>query len=143
MPRSYTLVEIIEILTGLIGEYEEEIFEQFQKAGITAKQANYLEAIKTLGNPNQVELAGELGLSKPSITAIIDKLSARGFVKKTQSDEDRRSFHLHLTDKGQRMTQMHDETHRRIADLLVKNLNREDEKQLVALLNKVVRMMKQ
>lgn len=139
MPRTCTLVEIIEILTRLVGEYEEEIFAQFKKAGLTAKQANYLEAIKDLGNPNQVELASKLGLSKPSITAIIDKLSARGFVKKAQSDEDRRSFHLHLTDKGLRIVQMHAETHRRIADLLVKNLSKEDEKQLVAVLNKVVR----
>jgi len=138
MARSYTLVEIIEILTMLIGDYEEEMFDQFKNAGITVKQAGYLEAINALGNPNQVELAGKLGLSKPSVTAIVDKLVALGFVKKTQSDEDRRSFHLHLTEKGEKITRMHDEIHRRIADLLVKNLSKDDEKLLVELLNKVV-----
>lgn len=142
MLRTYTLVEIIEILTRLIGDYEEELFAQFKKAGLTAKQANYLETIKALGNPNQVELAAELGLSKPSITAIIDKLSALGFVKKTQSDEDRRSFHLHLTEKGEDISRMHDETHRKMADMIVKNLSKEEEKRLISVLNKVVRSMR-
>ncbi len=141
MRRTYTLVEIIEILTRLIGDYEEEMFAQFKKVGLTAKQANYLEAIKALGNPNQVELAAALGLSKPSITAIIDKLSTLGFVKKTQSDEDRRSFHLHLTEKGERITRMHDQTHRKIADTIAKNLSKEDERQLVEVLNNVIRKM--
>ncbi|MBP7584885.1 MAG: MarR family transcriptional regulator [Spirochaetes bacterium] len=138
MKGNYTLVELVEILTRLIGTHEDEIIGEFEKSGLTARQVNYLEAVKSLGNPNLVELAGRLGLSKPSITAIVEKLSERGFVKKTQSDEDRRSFHLHLTPKGEKVARRHDEIHVRIADMLSKGLSKDELDRLVFLLNRVV-----
>ncbi|HSV95569.1 MAG TPA: MarR family transcriptional regulator [Spirochaetota bacterium] len=139
MARNYTLIELVEILTRLIGSYEEEIIGEFEKSGLTAKLVNYLEAVKELGNPNLVELSRRLGLSKPSISAIIEKLSNLGFVRKTQSDDDRRSFHLHLTESGEKITRMHDSIHQRIADLLARHLQKGETRDLVVLLNKVVR----
>ncbi len=142
MPKSLTLVELVEMLTRLMGDYEDEVVGEFERSGLTARQADHLEAVRALGNPNLVELAGKLGLSKPSITAIVEKLSEKGFVKKTQSDEDRRSFHLHLTAKGEKVARRHDEIHVRIADMLSKGLSKEELDHLVLLLNKVVVALK-
>ena len=135
---SYSLVELIEIITKLIGDWEIQFIQQYAEEGFTARQIEYIDVINRLGNPNFGEIARALKLSKPSVTAIVDKLADKRYVEKCQSDEDRRSFHVHLSAKGKKLVKMHNETHQRIADLFINHLDEKDLKTLVSLLNKVV-----
>jgi long-chain acyl-CoA synthetase len=48
-------------------------------------------------------LADRLAVRRPSVTAIIDGLVARGFVERTHEDNDRRRIALTLTDDGARI----------------------------------------
>lgn len=134
----YTLVELIEIITELIADLEAEFIKKYQEEGFTARQIVYIDTISMLGNPNLGEIAKALKLSKPSVTAIVDKLANKGYINKFQSDEDRRSFHVHLSAKGMKLVKMHGETHNKIVDMLQKNLDSKDLKNLVTILNKVV-----
>lgn len=134
----YTLVELIEIITELIADLEAEAIKKYQEEGFTARQIVYIDTINMLGNPNLGEIAKALKLSKPSVTAIVDKLASKGYINKFQSDEDRRSFHVHLSAKGKQLVKMHGETHNKIVDLLQNNLDSRDLKNLVTILNKVV-----
>lgn len=135
---AYTLVELIAKLTKLTGDWEMQFMQQYTGEGFTLRQIEYIDVINSLGNPNLGEIAKALKLSKPSVTAIVEKLAAKGYIHKFQSDEDRRSFHVHLSAKGKKLVDMHDETHRKIAGLFQSGLNEKDLKTLVALLNKVV-----
>ncbi len=134
----YSLVELIEIITKLIGDWELQFYKEYEQEGFTARQLEYIDVIGRLGNPNLGEIAKALKLSKPSVTAIVERLSDRGFLQKYQSDEDRRSFHVHLSAKGKKIVEMHNETHKQIAELFIRNLDSKDLKTLVTLLNKVV-----
>ena len=134
----YTLVELIEIITKLIGDLEAVFVKKYQEEGFTARQIVYIDTINMLGNPNLGEIAKALKLSKPSVTAIVDKLASKGYIEKFQSDEDRRSFHVHLSTKGKNLVKMHGETHNKIVDMLQDNLDSKDLKNLVTILNKVV-----
>ena len=134
----YSLVELIEILTKRLGDWEMQFIKEYEEAGFTARQIEYIDVINKLGNPNLGEIAKALKLSKPSVTAIVDKLASKGYIQKFQSDEDRRSFHVHLSAKGRKLVEMHNDTHNRIADLFRNNLDSKDLKTLVALLNKMV-----
>jgi len=134
----YTLVELIEIITKLIGDLEAVFVKKYQEEGFTARQIVYIDTINMLGNPNLGEIAKALKLSKPSVTAIVDKLASKGYIRKIQSDEDRRSFHVHLSAKGKNLVKMHGETHNKIVDMLQDNLDSRDLKNLVTILNKVV-----
>ena len=134
----YTLAELIEIITQLIADLEAEFIKKYQEEGFTARQIVYIDTINMLGNPNLGEIAKALKLSKPSVTAIVDKLASKGYINKFQSDEDRRSFHVHLSAKGKQLVKMHGETHNKIVDLLQNNLDSRDLKNLVTILNKVV-----
>lgn len=135
---SYSLIELIEMITKLIGDREIQFIQKYAEEGFTARQIEYIDTISHLGHPTLGELALTLKLSKPSVTAIVDKLTDKGYVEKCQSDEDKRSFHVHLSTKGKKLVKMHNETHQRIADLFIQQLNERDLKALVALLNKVV-----
>ena len=134
----YTLVELIEIITKLIGDLEAVFVKKYQEEGFTARQIVYIDKINMLGNPNLGEIAKALKLSKPSVTAIVDKLASKGYIEKFQSDEDRRSFHVHLSAKGKNLVKMHAQTHNKIVDMLQDNLDSRDLKNLVTILNKVV-----
>jgi len=136
MPNS--LVELIEIITKLIGDWEIQFIQQYAQEGFTARQIEYIDTIDRLGHPTLGEIARTLKLSKPSVTAIVDKLADKGYIEKCQSDEDRRSFHVHLSARGKKLVKMHNETHQKIADLFRSHLDEKDLKTLVALLNKVV-----
>lgn len=64
----------------------------------------YMREVVEMGNPTLSELAARMGRSKPSVTIAIDKLERMGYVKRIQADKDRRSFHIHLTDKGRQLS---------------------------------------
>lgn len=57
--------------------------------------------LSTLLRPRRMsELAGLSDLSSAHLTGIVDRLEARGFVKRERSDEDRRVVMVSLTDEG-------------------------------------------
>ncbi|HNT41639.1 MAG TPA: MarR family transcriptional regulator, partial [Tenuifilaceae bacterium] len=90
-----SMEKVIAGLSNMIGDAEEKAKEQFNTLNLTITQMHYLETINLLGNPNITELSAQLKLSKPTVTVSVDKLIEKGCVYKIQSDEDRRSAHIH------------------------------------------------
>jgi DNA-binding MarR family transcriptional regulator len=132
------MVEIIALFSRIIGQMEEAAKEQFSYSDLTLTQMNYLETIYQLQNPNLTELAAELNLTKPTVKVAIDKLIEKDYIYRVQSDADRRSAHLHLTDKGKVINHMHDRAHQRMAELFIENLDKASQEKLVSLLEKVL-----
>ena len=131
------LVKIIAKMSREIVQMEEAAKEQFNFKELTLIQMHYLETINQLLNPNLTELSSEMNLTKPTVKVAVDKLIEKDLIYRVQSDEDRRSAHLHLTEKGKLINQMHDYAHRRLAELMIKNLEGTEQRQLVTLLDKV------
>lgn len=133
-----TLVKLIEIITRLVGDVEVRFLKTLGDSGLTAKQLHYIEAIGELGNPTFGELTRALQLSKPSITAIIEKFVEQGFVERVRSDEDRRSAHVHLTGKGRDIINMHASTHAHIAEFFASALDPDELNDLIVIFNKII-----
>ncbi len=133
-----SMEKVIVGLSNMIGDAEEKAKEQFNTLNLTITQMHYLETINLLGNPNITELSAQLKLSKPTVTVSVDKLIEKGCVYKIQSDEDRRSAHIHLTEKGKLVNQMHDYAHRKIAEMVKNRLSAEELTLLERLLSKVL-----
>jgi DNA-binding MarR family transcriptional regulator len=131
------MVDIIAKFSRMIGQMEETAKEQFNFNDLTLTQMNYLETIYQLRNPNLTELSTEMNLTKPTVKVAIDKLIEKDYIYRVKSDEDRRSAHLHLTEKGKHINQMHDEAHKRMVELMTKNLGKAEIGQLGQLLGKV------
>ncbi|MDP2335870.1 MAG: MarR family transcriptional regulator [Bacteroidota bacterium] len=133
------LVEIIAKLSGKIVQLEESAKESFNFNELTLTQMHYLETINHLHNPNMTELAAEMNLTKPTVKVAIDKLIEKDYLYRIRSDEDRRSAHLHLSQKGKQINQMHGSAHKNLAEMMRKNLDDAEIAQLVVLLGKVFR----
>jgi len=133
------LEDIIAKLSAYMGRMEEEAKEQYNFKELTLTQMHYLEMISELENPNLTELAAALKLTKPTITVLIDKLIEKELVYKVQSDADRRSTHLHLSERGKLINQMHEYAHRRIAEQIEKKINSDEMAQLILVLDKIMK----
>ncbi len=139
MVRNKTLGDSIDLLTRKIEEIEVDIIENNELAKLSRKQIYYLDIINQLKNPTLGELAEKLGLSKPSITVIVEKLVLSGHLMKVKSDADRRVSHIHLGEKGKTIAQLHDEIHLRIEAFLTKSLDTNEIEQLTTILSKAVK----
>jgi len=137
--RMEKLVEIIAKFSRVIGQMEESAKEQFNFSDLTLTQMSYLETIYQLQNPNLTELSLEMNLTKPTVKVAIDKLIEKDYIYRVKSDEDRRSAHIHLTEKGKNLNQMHDEAHKSMVQMISYNLDSTEIKQLEVLLGKVFR----
>jgi len=133
------LVEIIAKLSLEIGKMEEAAKEQFNFNELTLTQMNYMETINQLHNPNLTELAAEMNLTKPTVKVALDKLIEKDYIYRVQSDEDRRSAHLHLTEKGKQINEMHDFAHKKMAEIISNNLQENEIEQLKILMAKALK----
>ncbi len=133
------LVEIIAKFSSVMGQMEESAKDQFNFSDLTLTQMSYLETIYQLQNPNLTELSLEMNLTKPTVKVAIDKLIEKDYIYRVKSDEDRRSAHIHLTEKGKNLNQMHDEAHKSMVQMIGYNLDSTEIKQLEVLLGKVFR----
>ena len=131
--------QLIAILTRSFAELESQALNESELAELSMKQLVYLDAVARLDRPTFSDLAKNLGVSKPSVTAIVGKLIDKGYLEKVQSTEDRRTFHVLLTNKGQTLSQMHANIHRRIAEHFTHALDEGELRQFARLLNKALK----
>lgn len=131
--------QLIAILIRSFAEFESQALNESELAELSMKQLVYLDTIARLDHPTFSNLAKSLGVSKPSVTAIVGKLLQKGYVEKVQSAEDRRAFYVLLTEKGQALSLLHDNIHRRIAEHFTRALDEHELHQLARLLNKALK----
>jgi DNA-binding MarR family transcriptional regulator len=104
---------------------------------LTPPHAGILRVLRKSGGLSQQGLAAVLRVHPSGLVAIMDELEERGLVKRQDSPDDRRTYQLHLTDKGQatlrdigRVAHEHDES-------LCKVLSQQEREQLTELLQRI------
>lgn len=71
-----------------------------RKEGITRPGLFVLFSIKNKGPQKLTDCSTILGVSKPTVTKIVDNLEKDGYVERIKQGNDRRSYNVHLTDFG-------------------------------------------
>lgn len=83
------------------------------------------------------ELADKLGVTRATVTGLLDGLERDELISREMHPEDRRAFCIQLTPKGREfLARLLPDHYRRIAGLMA-HLDRDERSQLVALLAKV------
>lgn len=67
---------------------------------LSNSQFGTLEMLYHLGPLTQKDIGQKLLISKSNVVTVIDKLEARGFVKRQRGVKDRRCVFVHLTEDG-------------------------------------------
>lgn len=137
----YSIEELVNILLLKSEQLEEIAMQKTELSSLTAKQLNCIELIHSMHNPTLSELTKKLQTTKASSSVMLDRLEENGFIVKIKSDSDRRSAHVHLTEKGDSAAHLHTDVHKQFADRLTKELTDSEKEILKVLLNKAVNSM--
>lgn len=90
----------------------------------------YLLVIDSLQKPNFSQIAERLTLTKPAVSAIIRKLINMNLVEKFQSNEDKRIYHVELTEKGRSILSGDMAVYKWVTDT-IKNIVKDDSELVV------------
>lgn len=82
-------------------KFYRNIFEKFDNVSpsLNVLELFCVEVIYALNRPNMSELTKFMGISQPNTAYRVASLVKKGYVKKIQSEEDKREFYLEVTDK--------------------------------------------
>lgn len=133
-----SLQDIITQFSTKVSNIVDEAMSEFDFEGLSYQQLHYLWTIYRMKNPSISELAKELKLTKSTVTVLVDKLVEKNYIRKVQSDEDRRFLHLHINEKGLKISSVFNVASGRLLDNLKHRLNESELEILIILLRKVV-----
>jgi len=71
-----------------------------RESGLTPVQLRVMGLLASEVHSTQKALAGQLRVSQATVSVLIDRLEAKGLVRRDRSDRDRRQTDLTLTDSG-------------------------------------------
>lgn len=132
------LIELIEKFTRILNIVEEVSLELDDLKDLTVRQFYYLDVISRLRHPTVSSLSEQIGVSKPTVTIALNSLLSQGYVKKIQSEIDKRVFMIQLTNRGEKVCQAHDNGHKIIVEKLFQSLTIDELNQFKAILQKLI-----
>ena len=110
----------------------------FRRAYLTEAQFNVLFSLKhNPRNTTQSDLGRRLVVTRASITSVLDKLEAKGLVSRVDVPENRRIYHVVLTDKGHALVDELEPLYRKKIHEAMRELSEPDCKLLIEMLERV------
>jgi MarR family 2-MHQ and catechol resistance regulon transcriptional repressor len=108
-----------------------------EEAGLGLTDFAALEALLHKGPLTITEIQGKVLLASGSMTAAVDRLEKKGFIKRGPAPSDRRAKVLHLTPEGRRVVEAAFRRHATELESAMAVLNVPEKRQLYALLKKL------
>jgi len=137
------LVDFINTLDISLRNLQEEIRNRSGFFKLTISQFQYIDAIHDLEKPTITHIANKLSITKASVTTGINKLIAMGYVSKTQSEADKRVFHVSLTEAGNQLIKAKYQALKDYEAFIVAALSEDEARLFEAILAKLVQRFKQ
>lgn len=81
--------------------FYQKVFERLmdREASLTTVETFCMEIIYALGSPTVAEFAKVANISSPNAAYKINNLMKKGYLRKNQSEVDKREYHLEVTEK--------------------------------------------
>ena len=137
------LLEFINTLDLSLKKFQAEVGDGSGISKLTISQFQYIDAIYELGEPAITEIAHRLNITKASVTTGIHKLVNMGYVIKTQSNTDKRVFHVSLTEASEQLIKAKYRALKEYGEFISAALSEEEARQFEETLTKLVKLFKQ
>jgi len=137
------LLHFINTLDLSLKKINQDVGDRSGFARLTIHQLQYIDAINQLGEPSITEIAEQLKITKASVTTGVNKLLHMGYITKTQSSEDRRVYHVSLTDAGMQLVQAKYRAMREYGEFIRSALSEDEARQFEATIAKLVSLFGQ
>jgi DNA-binding MarR family transcriptional regulator len=133
---SYMIFKVARSHRGLAGELLRPI-------GLHPGQEILLMHLWDKNGQTQSELISKMGLDASTVTKMVQRLEAEGYIKRTQSETDRRAFLVSVTAAGQKLKSKVENMWAELNQATMKNLSTKDEQVLFELLQKAYRGLRE
>lgn len=114
------------------------IYNRLKKYGIGRGQQTLLLTLYEKGAMTQEQLARHLKIDKANIARSIDKLEAEGYVIRQRCENDKRAYHILLTDKAYEVREEIIKTVTNWSDVLTKGMSEDEQVLTLRLLSKML-----
>ena len=116
--------------------FYQEIFERFQmrEASLTTVETFAMETIQALGSPTVNEFATFMRISPPNAAYKVNSLIKKGYVRKVQSQADKREYHLEVTEKYQSYYNISSDYVKTVVGRMRQRLSPEEQEKLTEML---------
>jgi len=91
--------EIVALVRGLRRDLLRSPAEDADQAGLTGPQVSVMACLVTKGPSTLTDVSRTLGMNHSTASGIVDRLQARGLVRRTEDATDRRRTRIVVTDK--------------------------------------------
>ena len=112
--------------------------ETVRDSGITLQQAHTLEVIGSNKKIRMKEITQRLGIATGTLTVMIDRLTKLDLVRRVVNTNDKRSYYIELTNKGQTLYKEHSNHHEMLVTELAHDLSDAERETLNNLLEKIL-----
>ncbi len=114
-----------------------ELSQRLGMAELQLNQIHYLKIIDRTVELTFSRFAQILGVTKPSVTEIVNKLIKVDCVRKVQSAVDGRIYFIELTEKGRNIAQLTSLAEQKLVDIILSKLSEDEITQFVDLVRKL------
>ena len=123
-PFLHELNEMLTTAYRSICKVEEVMLRKLSNGDLSLHEMHMLECIGKHNGQNVTitDLAQDLDITPPSVTAMVKRLEHKGFITKSRSGEDARRVCILLTEQGRRAEVAHRLFHRKMVRAITKDL---------------------
>jgi MarR family transcriptional regulator, organic hydroperoxide resistance regulator len=119
--------------------YRSRAGTHLNRIGLHAGQESVLKALADEDGQTMSQLAQALGVQPPTVTKMVNRLSAQGLVRRQASDTDGRMARVHLTEIGVARVEDVDKVWKRVEKEALTGFEDKDKKRLRKLLRQLER----
>lgn len=132
------IVQSFRRIFKAIQQYSEEVLKEF---GVTGPQLWLLKTLRQEGGTSVSELSQKMFLHISTVSGIIDRLEAKGYVTRKREEPDRRVVMVYLTHAGKRIVDKAPEPSQGKLLYSLQNLSEKEVLEMHEALQKIVRLM--
>ena len=144
-PFLHSLNEMLTTAYRSICKVEEVMLRKLSNGDLSLHEMHMLESIGKHNGQNVTitDLAQDLDITPPSVTAMVKRLENKGFITKSRSGEDARRVCILLTEQGRRAEVAHRLFHRKMVRAITKDMTDTEREAIASGLQKMNAFMEE
>lgn len=126
------------LLTGAQHKVFQEMKRQLKIYDLTPIQYGVLKCIWQMESSNPKEIAEYLGIENSTISGVLERMEAKGFIQRKIDSNDRRFIKIYLTEKTKKLEKPVSEIVEQVNQKMLKNYTEDEVKEFKNYLRRII-----
>lgn len=121
--------------------YQRRLMDTLKDTELTPGQPKVLEYLGDHEGATQKEIAAACYIEEATITSVLNGMEAKGLIERKRLYGNRRSYHVFMTEKGQRMQKKVEEIFLKLEEETFEGISEEKRREFLELFSKIHKNM--